>query len=173
MGYTTTFRGSFRLDKKLTPEQAGYLIKFRETRRIKRIASVAESLPDPVRIAAGLPIGTDGAYFTGGVGFFGQDADESCYPAPWGRDTNTHPPEQPGLWCQWVPTADRLGIKWDGGEKFYRHATWLDYIVKHFLRPWGIKAHGEVKWWGESRGHKGITSIVRGRVYDREIGDRQ
>ena len=177
MGYTTTFRGSFRLSEKLTPAQAEYLTAFQNTRRMKRDAAIAETLPDPVRIAAGLPIGHEGGYFTGGVGFCGQDADKSCLMLYGCPDTNTHPTEQPGLWCQWVPTADRCGIKcgikWNGGEKFYHHAEWLTYIMRHFLARWGIKATGEVKWWGESRGHAGITRIVRGRVYDREIGARQ
>lgn len=177
MGYTRTFRGSFRLSKKLSPAQAEYLIAFVCTRRMKRDAAIAEKLPDPRRIAAGLPIGHEGGYFTGGAGFYGQDPDESCMPLQYGsrveRDTNTHPTEQPGLWCQWVPTADLRGIKWNGGEKFYNHAEWLTYIMRHFLARWGIKATGEVMWWGESRGHKGITRIVRGRVYDRETGERQ
>lgn len=173
MGYTKTFRGSFRLDKKLTPAQADYLVAFGRTRRMRRDAAIAATLPDPNRIAAGLPIGDEGGYFTGGAGLFGQDADVSCLMLGGRFDTNTHPTEQPGLWCQWVPTADRCGIKWDGGEKFYHHADWLTYIKRHFLARWGIRVTGEVKWWGESRGHKGITRVVRGRVYDREIGARQ
>ena len=175
MGYTRTFRGSFRLSKPLTKKQAEYLTLFAHTRRMKRDAKTAESLPDPVRVAAGLPIGDEGGYFTGGVGFYGQDEDISCLPCRNGglrRDINTHPTEQPGLWCQWVPTKDRQGIKWDGGEKFYDHAAWLPYIQRHFLTRWGIKITGEVKWWGESKGHQGNTRIVPGRVYDRELGER-
>jgi hypothetical protein len=36
MGYTTDFSGEFKLDKPLTDEQAIYVNKFADTRRMKR-----------------------------------------------------------------------------------------------------------------------------------------
>ena len=77
MGYTTDFYGQFELDRPLAPKHAEYLNQFSETRRMKRNAGVAAKLPDPTREAAGLPIGTEGEYFVGAGGDFGQNSDES------------------------------------------------------------------------------------------------
>lgn len=38
MGYTTEFEGCFVLDKPLTKEEADYLLKLSDTRRMKRNA---------------------------------------------------------------------------------------------------------------------------------------
>ena len=143
MGYTTEFQGTFSLNKTLTEDQVVYLTKFSETRRMKRDAKIAATLPDPLRNAVGLPIGNEAEYFVGGVGDFGQDDDLSVI------DHNDPPKNQPGLWCQWVPSADGEGIEWNGGEKFYYYVEWLNYIIKNFLIPWGLVLNGTVKWRGE------------------------
>ena len=110
---------------------------------MKRNAKFAATLPDPFRNAVGLPIGNEAEYFVGGVGDFGQDDDLSVI------DHNDPPKNQPGLWCQWVPSADGEGIEWNGGEKFYYYVEWLNYIIKNFLIPWGLVLNGTVKWRGE------------------------
>ena len=143
MGYTTEFQGTFSLNKTLTEAQVAYLTKFSETRRMKRNAKFAATLPDPFRNAVGLPIGNEAEYFVGGVGYFGQDDDPSVI------DHNDPPKNQPGLWCQWVPSASGEGIEWNGGEKFYYYVEWLNYIIKNFLIPWGLVLNGTVKWRGE------------------------
>jgi hypothetical protein len=66
----------------------------------------------------------------------------------------------PGYYCQWVPTDDGLGIAWDGGEKFYEYVEWLNYIIEHFMRPWGITVNGEVKWFGESSSDTGMIVVT-------------
>lgn len=68
MGYTTEFRGEFKLNKPLARKHRAYLVRFGETRRTKRDARRTSRRPDPVREAAGLPVGPDGAYFVGGDG---------------------------------------------------------------------------------------------------------
>jgi len=73
MGYTTDFYGSCAVTATFKPEHRAYLEQFASTRRMKRDATEAAKLPDPVRIAASLPIGKNGAYFVGGTGFLGQD----------------------------------------------------------------------------------------------------
>jgi hypothetical protein len=65
MGYTTEFDGKFEITPALKPEHQEYLTKFADTRRMKRDELVTEQREDPVRIAAGLPIGPQGAYFVG------------------------------------------------------------------------------------------------------------
>lgn len=154
MGYTTEFEGSFALSKPLAPHHKAYLDKFAETRRVTRDAAKAEALPDPVRDAVGLPIGPEGAYFVGAGGFHGQDRDASV------DDYNNEPEGQPGLWCKWQPNKAGTAIEWNGAEKFYDYVEWLQYIVDHFLKPWGYALNGEVTWDGEERDDVGKIVAV-------------
>lgn len=158
MGYTTDFTGALQLDKPLLPEHAAYLHAFNRTRRMKRNALAAQRLPDPVREAVGLPVGDSGGYFVGGTGFCGQDRDASVI------DYNDEPIGQPGLWCQWIPSEDATQIIWDGGEKFYKYAEWLQYVIDHFLVPWGYSLSGSVAWEGERADDIGTLVVTDGKV---------
>lgn len=170
MGYHTDFSGQFAIEPPLKPEHNLYLMKFKNTRRMKRDATIAATLPDPERDAVGLPIGPDAAYFVGGGGDYGQDKDVSVidYNVAPGAMTyaeraaaglpysHANPGQQPGLWCQWVPTEEGDALEWDGGEKFYNYVDWLTYLVEHFLAPWGYKISGEVSWSGEESDDHGV-----------------
>lgn len=183
MGYTTDFWGQFDVTPTLTPEHKAYLEAFSTTRRMKRV--VEKLPPDPIREAVGLPAGHDGAYFVGGEGFHGQDRDESVtdYNEPPGIPEFPRDPDmstfgnrfaehmkakaeavkngaQPGLWCQWVPNEDGTAIVWDEGEKFYEYVAWIEYLINHFLAPWGYKLNGEVRWVGEDSSDRGIILVV-------------
>jgi hypothetical protein len=153
MGYSTNFTGSFAVTPVLSEEHAAYLARFSETRRMKRNAEIAEKLNDPWREAVGLPIGDEGAYFTGGAGSFGQDKDLSVI------NSNDPPEEQPGLWCQWVPSKDNTQLEWDGGEKFYDYTDWLEYLIDNFLKPWGYTLNGSVNWIGEESDDRGTITV--------------
>jgi hypothetical protein len=142
----------------LTPEHAAYLKKFAETRRMKRDARKVQSLPDPIREAVGLPLGKEGGYFVGAQGFMGQDADDSVL------NYNTPPAGQPGLWCQWEPNEDGTAIVWNQAEKFYDYIRWLEYLIKHFLAPWGYVLDGEVEWQGEEDEDRGTIQVVQNEV---------
>jgi hypothetical protein len=72
--------------------------------------------------------------------------------------------EAPSYYCQWVPTADGKGIKWDGGEKFYAYVEWLNYLVTRFLRPWGYSLNGEVQWRGEDFNDLGTIIAKDGEI---------
>lgn len=157
MGYTTDFSGKFDLDKPLTMPHFAFLKKFNKTRRMKRDAKKAAKLPDTTRADVELPVGDEGAYFVAGVGFMGQDKDASVV------DGNKPPKGQPGLWCQWTPSENGKHIEWDGGEKFYDYVEWLNYIITHFLKPWGYVLNGRVTWQGEEHGDIG-TIIVKDNV---------
>lgn len=159
MGYETGFEGRFDLDKPLEIAQAEYLFQLSQTRRMKRIAKIAEKDPDPVRKAVGLPIGDEAAYFVGGTGFKGQDRDHSI------ADYNEPPSVQPSLWLHWSPTEDREGIAWDNGSTFYNYIEWLEYIVEHFLEPWGYTLSGRVDWQGEDEEDKGFIQVIANKVY--------
>ena len=149
MGYTTTFTGKFTCTPALNADQVAYLQALCNTRRMKR--SGASQLPDPLREAVGLPLGNEDEYFVGGTDSGGQD--------PTIVDCNTPPASQPSLWCQWAPSDDGKFIEWDRGQKF--HVQWIKYINENFLKPWGIKLSGDVKWRGEDSSDRGV--IVAGK----------
>lgn len=158
MGYTTDFAGEFRLNKALKAEHKQYLEQFCNTRRMARKPKVAEKFPDAIRVAAGLPIGVDGEFYVAGGEFKGQEHDASIV------DYNRPPKTQPSLWCQWIPNGDGTAIEWDGGEKFYDYIEWIEYIIENFLKPWGYKLNGDVKWYGEDSLDLGIISITNNKV---------
>src|SRR5262249_21665389 len=137
MGYTTEFQGRFNINKPLDEETYTFLVKFSETRRMKRTG-------------LGPEFGVDGEFFVGGKGFMGQDHDPSIV------DYNEPPKTQPGLWCQWVPTEDRQHIEWNETEKFYNYVEWLEYLVAKILAPRGYSLSGEVTWQGEESSDKGM-----------------
>jgi hypothetical protein len=153
MGYTTTFKGKFNTSRQLTDAEITYLIKFSKTRRMRRNPLIAQLMDDPARVAVGLPIGDEAQYFVGGGGFMGQNHDHSIL------DYNDYPQPQPSLWCHWIPTKDGNAIEWDEGEKFYDYIEWIQYIIDHFLKPWGIVLNGVVDWFGEERSDVGTITI--------------
>jgi hypothetical protein len=155
MGYSTDFSGQIQLSKPLTDAQYEYLCCFSKTRRMKHNADALVGLPDPLREAVGLPIGEEGCYFTGG--------EEQAYKAKAITEYNYPPNGQPGLWCQWLP-ADMNSIEWDGGQKFYYYVEWMDYLIKNFIKPWGIIANGEIEWEGEEHGDLGKIIVKRNKV---------
>ena len=163
MGYTTDFDGSFKLDRPLIDAQREYLMKFAETRRMKRDAAKAAKLSDPIRKGIGLPIGVEGEFFVGGSGPFGQGNDASIL------NYNTPPKTQPGLWCQWVPNEEGTAIEWNGSEKFYEYTAWLVYLIDNFLKPWGHVLNGRVSWQGEDHGDVGLL-VVKDNVVTEHKG---
>jgi hypothetical protein len=54
-----------------------------------------------------------------------------------------------------VPTEDRKGLEWNGVEKFYYYAEWLEYLTRKFLNPLGYTVSGSVTWQGEEHGDHG------------------
>lgn len=159
MGYTTDFNGQFDLDRPLAPEHREYLKRFAETRRMKRDADKAATRPDPLRVAVDLPIGKEGGYFVNGEGFRGQENFASDV-----LDGNYPPEDQPGLWCQWIPNEDGTAIEWDGVEKFYSYVEWLEYLVEHFIGPWGYQLNGSVDWEGEESGDMGTIWVKDNQI---------
>lgn len=158
MGYDTKFDGEFEVDPPLTNSHRKYLEDFSNTRRMKRDPEIAKTLHDPVRETVELPLGPEGSYFVGGGGFHGQDRDDSI------TDYNYPPEGQPGLWCKWAPTSDGEYIAWNGVEKFYDYVEWLEYLIQHFLQPWGYSLNGEVTWKGEDSGDMGKIIVKNNEV---------
>jgi hypothetical protein len=158
MGYTTYFDGEFEVTPPLNAAQINYLRAFSETRRMKRNEAATALRSDPLRDAVGLTVGVDGGYFVGAGGFRGQEGgvfDNGVRPDDI-IDYNCPPKGQPGLWCQWIPSEDGTRIEWDDGEKFYDYVEWIEYLVEHFLEPWGCKINGFVRWSGEDGDDRGV-----------------
>ena len=105
MGYTTEFDGQIKVEPKLNQKEIDFLIKFSNTRRMECV---------------------EGPYYVERSGFMGQDNGSVV-------DCNKPPNSQPGLWCQWVPTLDGEHIEWNGSEKFYNSAEWMQYFIDHFI----------------------------------------
>lgn len=165
MGYQTTFTGSFQTNKPLTRKHFEYLEEFANTRRMKHDSEKAEKLPDNKRRAVKLLVGEEGCYFVGqGNTMSGGSI----------IDGNNPPKGQPGLWCQWKPIEKEDGttyLAWDGAEKFYDYIEWLEYLIEHFLAPWGYLLNGEVEWEGERSRDLGkiavtdnVVKILKGRI---------
>jgi len=180
VGYTTTFEGAFMLNRPMKKEHADYLRAFNKTRRVKRderlLVSVLRSsgrefstalFPDPIREAALMTVGVDGGYFVGGTGFMGQDQDASIV------DYNSEPQGQPSLWCHWVPADDDTTIVWDGGEKFTSYIEWLEYLIEHFIKPWGYSLTGRMTWQGEEDYDQGVLGVEDNNVYTMDGPERR
>ncbi len=146
MGYTTDFHGEFKLNKKLDDKTFNYLVKFNETRRMKR------DLPSKY--------GTDGEFYVDGGGMMGQDEEDSI------MGYNKPPRTQPGLWCQWRPSDDGMSIVWDGGEKFYEYREWIVYIIQNFLAPQGYVLNGTIEYQGEEDDDCGSLIITDNVLYN-------
>lgn len=109
MGYTTYFSGHIEIEPRLNIHEIAYLNDFAGSRRMKRTA---------------------GPYYAHPGNDFGQGSREDEI-----LEYNQPDDEQPGLWCQWVPTEDGTALVWDDGEKFYDSAEWMRYLIEHFLKP--------------------------------------
>jgi hypothetical protein len=159
MGYHTDFFGSFTLDSPLSIAQKDFLQEFSETRRMNRdiskIPTLLQKNDKMLKLLKKVGLGLE---YYGGTGDFGQDRDASII------DFNTPPAGQPGLWCQWVSSEDGTEIVWNGAEKFYYYVEWIEFIVKHFLTPWGKVLNGEVEWQGEERDDRGLIVIKNNTV---------
>lgn len=160
IGYTTEFKGSFKLNKKLSDAHKTYLEAFANSRRMKRDYNIVKDMRDPIREAVGLPVGEQGEYFVGNQENCGQESDKSV------TDYNNSG-DQPGLWCQWVPSEDGNYIEWDGNEKFYYYIEWIEYLIKHFFSPWGYVLSGVVNYSGEDDDDYGSITIKDNVVFDK------
>jgi len=150
MGYTTDFHGSITIDPPCNMEEIEYINRFSSTRRMKRKSGPYTALP-----------GSDG---------FGQDRSEDIL------EYNAPPPEQPSLWCHWVVDDTGTRIEWDGGEKFYEAAEWMQYVIDHFLRPAAIAqaelpflqanhtCNGEIEAQGEEYEDRWLLVVENNRV---------
>jgi hypothetical protein len=169
MGYTTTFEGEWKIEPALTPEHRAYLKEFSEVRHMDRDVAYTTKRPDPLREAVGLPLGVGAGYFVNGEGFGKGERGDPLVHEPNARcgilDGNKPPAGQPGLWCKWEPNENGTTMRWSGIEKFYDYEEWIQYLMDHFLTPWGYKLSGRVDYQGENEDDKGFIMIYNGRTF--------
>jgi len=139
MGYTTEFKGQFNLNKPLDEVTFNFLKKLSETRRMARKVDAK--------------YGVEGEFYVEGGGSLGQASESNII------DFNQEPKTQPGLWCKWTPTEDRLHIEWNGAEKFYSYIEWMEYLISKVLAPRGYVVNGDVKWRGEEFDDTGVIEV--------------
>ncbi|MBI5209960.1 MAG: tetratricopeptide repeat protein [Elusimicrobia bacterium] len=171
MGYRTEFTGQFVFDRPLSDAQRAYLEKFARTRRVRRDAATTAQRPDPVRVAAGLPVGDEGAFFVGAGGDLGQEGGGPLL-APGGQppealgilDFNSPPAGQPHLWCCWAPDAAGTALLCPAAGEHYEFVSWLRYLLRCFIIPWGYSLDGEVAYRGEAAGDRGRIVLQGGQV---------
>ena len=142
MGYTTEFEGRIDIQPSVTPELRDYINTLASTRRMKRNVEELQRLYNGEHGYNG-SYGIEGEYFAREDGDCGQSQDGSII------ECNRPPSTQPQLWLQWNITEDGNAIEWDGGEKFYESAAWMEYVVDNFLKPNGYKCNGEILAQGE------------------------
>lgn len=168
MGYSTDFEGQFNLDKPLIPEHRAYLARFARIRHMRWLDEQVGNLPDPERVAVGLPAGPEGMFLTNdlvmGESYGGHYPHHIAV-----IDYNDSPVGVPGLWLQWTPTEDGGAIKWDGGEKFYSYVAWLKFLIEHFLTPWGYIMSGRVTWQGNDIDDRGVIIVENNIVMAQEL----
>ncbi len=159
MGYHTTFEGAFDISPPLAEHHRAYLQKFADVRHMRRDAAITETMPDPLRIAVGLPIGEDALYYVGSEARFGQD-----YDSPGVVDASDMPSGAPELWCNWEPTDDRRGLQWNQAEKFRKYVEWLQFLIDRFLVPWGYTISGQVAFQGRDAGDSGFVKVQNNKA---------
>jgi hypothetical protein len=56
-------------------------------------------------------------------------------------------PGFPGFWCDWMTDGEYL--QWNGNEKSYDMAAWLEELISRYFRPWGVTVSGKILAQGE------------------------
>ena len=168
MGYSTTFNGSFTIDRPVDDETDKLLHGLASTRRMKRdVAKLGKRVHKKARatkadIAAWTKeFGDQGEFWVGDSTDCGQNRTDDII------DYNGPPDSQPGLWCAWGIQEDRQTIEWDGGEKFYKYVEWIKYFIEKILAPRGYTLNGSVTWQGEDDADAGQIEIVDNAVSEK------
>jgi hypothetical protein len=156
MGYDTRFEGQFNVTPKLTDKDKKWLLKFSNTRRMKRDPSKLKEDPKEFGFE---DWGDEGEFYVHGKGFMGQSNDPSV------TAHNDPPATQPGLWCHWIPNDDGTAIIFDDDtEKFTGYVEWLQYLLDKFLVPRGYDLDGMMDWQGDDMGDVGRIIVVHNDI---------
>jgi hypothetical protein len=164
MGYKTIFEGQFTLSQRLYAHQMLYLQDFSQMRHCRSKVKVLRSVIDPSRHLVELPLGPEADYFVN-YRWFQENSDYVAI------DYNRPPSGQPSLWCPWIPTADGTGIQWKPESPCQHYLPWLQYLIDHFLGPWGYEVRGRVCWQGAAPADVGEIVVAGNRIIMPELRD--
>lgn len=142
MSYTYDLFGKLSVSPPLNADQVAYIQEFSESYRHK-FAPKWQSWPNPLRDAVGLPVGIDGEYISSAMGT-GVEFLENCMEV----DTNT-PNNQPSFQCCWTTNAKGTALQWNKLRRTFEPVQWLEYMMEHFFKPWGVTLNGKVECHGE------------------------
>jgi hypothetical protein len=139
------------------------------------LSEAARALPDPLRVAVGLPFGREGEFFTGGPNewygttpednhHFGRQGQMSAeekrlYTIPYNEWTakDESPYKgggdfRPSRWFPWEIGTDHSGrhstlVPSEGEKQYVRdQQNWLTYLTKHIFEPWGKTLTGRAHY---------------------------
>lgn len=164
MGYTIVFQGSLKFNRKVTPQMKECINRFSNTIRIGRnIDKLKQEYPNWKELCFFGDLGKNGAYFAPMSTEYGQKRDDADI-----DQDSAYENDQPGSFCQWV-INDNDELVWDGGEKFFFHTEWLEYLIKHFFAPLDYILNGEIKYIGELEA--GIIIVKNNVVFVKDLDD--
>jgi hypothetical protein len=156
---TVEMFGRFELNSPLAMPHLQYLQKFCSIRHMRRRTGMLTNLADPLRIAAGLPLGADGEFY---VGAHAVDSESDLTIV----DANVQPRSQPGVLCDWTFGDDASSIVWAGQPgSLQTHLAWLQYLLDEFLVPWGHETNGAVYWRStENDSEQGVIVLRKNEI---------
>lgn len=140
MGHTTDYIGYLDVFPPLNVAEQEYLLAFRETRHCVR--------PRGPYVLAGNPL-----------------AEQLAEPRHH-ESANTIGEGQPSFWCQWMPGWGGYSLAFDGREKFYGGAEWLQYRIDHFLAPDARASYTGLPCFDEFTFNHTVEGIVAGSRRD-------
>lgn len=143
MGYSTTFKGRFKLSRPLTKEQIEYLKIFAAVQHPQRHINLCIDIHDPIREAAGIELDSEG--YNCLFGYNHEDITIKC------------PLINRNDFCNWIPNDEGTHIIWNENCKFKgpEYFKWISHISLNILNQWNISIKGTVYYKGEERGDSG------------------
>ena len=74
-------------------------------------------------------------------------------------------------WCDFEVSKTQL--YWNQSEKTRCYVEWLEYLVKHFFEPNGVKLSGVMNWQGDDEHDIGHIIMVNNAISVRESWDNE
>lgn len=149
------FRGAFKCTPPAEPSHTAYLRKFLAMKHLHRNLSQVMLVPDPLRTAAGLPLGLDGEFFVG---------DDLRVGLPAGT--------KPSADCPWEPVIDEanrlVGLACrktliDDADNVQLRLEWIKYLLGNLFIPWGYVLDGVVRW-HDFHDHLGGAIVLKSNI---------
>ncbi|HEY5002714.1 MAG TPA: hypothetical protein VII61_06150, partial [Ktedonobacteraceae bacterium] len=81
---------------------------------------------------------------------------------------NKPPQGQPDLWCRWRLDPDSTTLRYTATRNLFLCSAWLQYLLDHFLLPWGYQLDGEIFWQGDDAADRG-SIIVKASIIEHHL----